>query len=400
MFSMVGIKSISAATGGTMSNPKRKRTKYVGVYVRESEGRLFEGKPDQCFDITYKADGRKVWEKVGWLSEGYGLKVAANIRSERLRSVRHGEELPQEKKKIPYFRDVAKKYLEWAEQNRSRAGQDEKSMYENHLRVFDDKRLNAITSFTLEKFKTDLMKKNLAPASVKNILAAIRQLYNKAILWGMYDGPNPVKGVKMPTLQNERQRFLFFEEAALLMETLKANRRHKNVHDMALLALHCGLRASEIFHLKGRDLDFNHGFITIANPKNKTTRHAYMTEAVREMLKERKPDNPDDPVFRDSKGNPLKDVSNAFQRVVDRLKFNEGVKDAQHKVVFHTLRHTFASWLALQGESLLTIKELMGHKTLSMVQRYAHLSPSHKRTAALSLEKAFNKTRRDVIEII
>ncbi|HPB39189.1 MAG TPA: site-specific integrase [Syntrophorhabdus sp.] len=376
-----------------MGDAKRQRTKLQGVYERESEGRLFQGKPDKCFDITYKVNGRKIWEKVGWLSEGYSQKMASHIRAERLRSIRHGQDLPQEKKQTPYFRDIAKKYLEWAEQNHSRAGQDDKSMYENHLRGFDDKRLNAITSFTLEKFKADLIKKNLAPASVKNILASIRQIFNKAILWSMYDGSNPVKGVKMPTLQNERQRFLSFEEATLLMETLKANKRHVNVHDMALLALHCGLRASEIFSLRGRDLDFKNGIITIANPKNKTTRHAYMTDAVREMLTVRNPETPDTFVFRDRNGNPVKDVSNAFQRVVDSLKLNDGIEDPRYKIVFHSLRHTFASWLALQGESLLTIKELMGHKTLSMVQRYAHLSPDHKRTATLSLEKAFMENK-------
>ena len=48
---------------------------------------------------------------------------------------------------------------------------------------------------------------------------------------------------------------------------------------------------------------------------------------------------------------------------------------------FHDLRHTFASRLAMEGVDLLTLKELGGWKSLQMVQRYAHLSPSHRRSA-------------------
>ena len=59
--------------------------------------------------------------------------------------------------------------------------------------------------------------------------------------------------------------------------------------------------------------------------------------------------------------------------------------------MFHSLRHTHASWLALQGESLLTIAESLGHKTLAMVKRYAHLIPDEKKRAALDLEKSFNE---------
>ena len=59
---------------------KRTITKYPGVYERQSDRRTYNGKSDLCFDITYNNDGKKVWEKVGWLSEGYSVKIAAQIR--------------------------------------------------------------------------------------------------------------------------------------------------------------------------------------------------------------------------------------------------------------------------------------------------------------------------------
>jgi integrase len=77
---------------------------------------------------------------------------------------------------------------------------------------------------------------------------------------------------------------------------------------------------------------------------------------------------------------------------VNKLGFNNGVTDSRDKLVAHSLRHTFASWLAMAGEPILTIQKLMGHKDIQMTLRYAHLSPSHERAAAERL--AANKPKR------
>jgi site-specific recombinase XerD len=55
--------------------------------------------------------------------------------------------------------------------------------------------------------------------------------------------------------------------------------------------------------------------------------------------------------------------------------FNEGVEDTRQRVYFHTLRHTFASWLVQRGVDLYKVKELMGHEDIKMTMRYAHLAP-------------------------
>jgi len=375
---------------------KRIVTKYPGVYERLSEAKTHNGKPDVCYDISYKADGKKVWEKVGWLSEGYSAKLAGQIRAERLRSIRHGQELPKQKKKSPLFKDLAAKYLAWAKDNKTREGRDDLYLYRNHLAPrLDNKRLNEITSFDLERMKSELDKGGLSPATVKHCLVLFRQMVNKAVLWGLYQGQNPVKGVKMPSLNNRRERFLSHEEAdLLLMELAKTS---KQLHDMALLSLHCGLRAGEIFNFKGHDLDFENGLINISDPKNKASRKAFMTEAVKAMLQARIPEKPEDFVFKDKRhGGEIKEISSSFDRTVKRLGFNDGVTDRRQKLCFHTLRHTFASWLCLQGETILTVKELLGHKSLAMTERYSHLIPDHKRRATLALERTFNQKRNEL----
>ena len=371
----------------------KKATRYKGVYTVVNPGRQGK-KTDTIFYINYRykeGDQWKVkWEKIGKASEGYTAKLASHLRAERLRAIRHGEEFPQKKKKAPYFRDVAAKYLEWAKTNRVRGGRDELYRYRKHLApAFDNKRLNEISPFHLERLKSNLTKDGLSPATVKHALVLVREIFNKAIKWRLYDGENPVKEVKMPKLNNERTRFLSHEEAETLLEELQKS--SKQLHDMALLSLHCGLRAGEIFNLKGQDIDFENERIRISNPKNKRTRYAYMTHAVKDMLQSYMPKKPDELIFKDRNGKKIVEISSTFARVIKRLEWNEGITDAREKVTFHTLRHTFASWLALQGEPILTIKELMGHKSLAMTERYSHLIPDQKRKATLKLERGFQE---------
>ena len=328
---------------------KREAERYVGVQERPSNKRKYEGKPDICYWIFYRnADQKLIGEKVGWISEGYSPKLASIVRSERLRSIRHSEELPNERPKAPYFKDVAKKYLKWATDNRAGKGFDDHNRYKNHLASrFDEKRLSDISPLDLERMKSELVKEGKAPATVAHCLKLFRQMFNKAVLWGLHQGENPVKAVKMPTIQNQRERFLSHEEAVLLLDELK--KVSGMLHDMTLLALYCGLRAGEIFNLRGADIDFTNGIISILDPKNRTARKVYINNTVKAMLQLRKSDDPNEFVFtkkyhRTKSQDKIDEISQTFTRVADRL-FNQGIKDRRQRFTFHSCRHTFASWL-------------------------------------------------------
>ena len=97
----------------------------------------------------------------------------------------------------------------------------------------------------------------------------------------------------------------------------------------------------------------------------------------------------------EASGRQIKKISHVFWRVVKDLGLNKDISDSSQKVVFHTLRHTFASWLAQQGTPLLTIKELMGHKSIEMTMRYAHLIPDQKIDAVKQLADRFNLARNE-----
>jgi len=367
----------------------RKRVKkFQGVYYRESKNRTFNGKPDRCFDICYKdQNGKLIWEKIGWVSEGYTAAMASQIRSERLRSIRHGEELPKRKKKEITFGEAWERYNEWLETGKKRP-RDDRYNYKNHLKDrFADKPLSKISPFDLERMKAELLKAGKSPATVKHCLVLVRQIINKAIAWGLWHGENPVKKVKMPRLNNQRVRFLSYEEANLLLDHL--GKISPQVRDMALLSLHSGLRAGEIFNLRWQDIDPENGLIHVSDPKSGRSRKAFMTETVKRMFDSKQRGNPDELVFKNRKGEKITEISKTFSKVVKHLGFNDGVTDPRQRVTFHTLRHTFASWLAIQGTPILTIKELLGHQTLAMTERYSHLIPDNKIEAIAGLEQRF-----------
>jgi site-specific recombinase XerD len=120
-----------------------------------------------------------------------------------------------------------------------------------------------------------------------------------------------------------------------------------------------------------------------------------MSDAVKEMLQKNFQNKTMDLAFPDTNGNQIKYMSKTFPRTVSGLGFNKDISDDREKVVFHTLRHTFASWQVQNGMDLYTLQKLMGHKSFQMVQRYAHLAPDNLKKATTIFNKM--STRKKVI---
>jgi integrase len=398
---------------------KWSKSRFVGVRFWESDTRKFKGKADRCFIVRYKAHGRTISETVGWASHGVTAQYASNIRGEIVQNIRQGQGFQSIKEKgqiekarrdaelvereareienMP-FRVLAEKYIEWAKDNKKTWWVDE-GAYRKHLnKELGHLPLKDISVIKLERIKRNLQKKGLSERSVQCYLNVIKHMFNKGMGWGLYEGNNPVTETAktnkkfLKIADNRRLRFLNWEEADILLDELQG--RSPQLHDISLLSLHAGLRAGEIFNLTWQDVDVTHEIIAIRNPKNSETRQAYMTPQLKRMFCARGPKKArnSDLIFKDRNGGKIREVSTTFERVVKHIGFNKGMEDRQNKLVFHSLRHTFASWLALQGETLLTIMELMGHRDIKMTMRYAHLIPDQKRKAVLQLAKKQSKT--------
>ena len=187
--------------------------------------------------------------------------------------------------------------------------------------------------------------------------------------------------IKIKQKDNKRMRFLTKEEANVLLDALK--QKSINLHDMALFSLLEGARAGAIFNLQWKDIDWDINRVTLLDTKNGETYIQPLHPTIKEMLLRRYKEDKEGYIFKSKSGGKIKDLSNTYQRTIDALGFNDGITDNRQKVVFHTLRHTYASWLVMNGVDLYTTQKLMGHKSNQMTQRYAHLAPGH-------LEKAIN----------
>ena len=190
---------------------------------------------------------------------------------------------------------------------------------------------------------------------------------------------NPVTDI--PKLKEAGARLAFVSpvgEAALLA-ALPSVRR-----PLVVLAINTGLRWSEQAALRWEDVDLLTGFLTVRLGKNGQSRRVPLNSAARSALRaatalRERPDDPGEPVFRAA----YRTVSREFVRGVGAAQATLRASDQREEaarldgVTWHALRHTFASRLVTAGVDLRTVQELGGWRTLSMVHRYAHLSPGH-----------------------
>jgi len=399
--------------GGNMSS-KKYPTKFPGVRYRLHPTRKHNNnKLDQYFTIRYRVNGKLKEEGIGWASHGWNATRASRILSELKESHRTGDgpqtlaekrEIQKDKRdrkeaeKVRIAKETFtfseyfdKNYYPEAKINKGwRSYKREKSLFELWIKpVIGNMPFKNIRPFNLERIKKNMSDAGKAPRSIQYALAVVRQVFNHATKNETYSGENPARMVTKPKFDNRRMRFLTHREADDLLNNLKA--RSKQLHDLALLALHCGLRAGEIFDLTWGCVDLDTDRLLIIDTKSAKNRTVYMTNEVNDMFQGRKPGKPTELVFKDRKGNRIKEVSNSFRRAIDKLGLNKGITDPRLKVYFHSLRHTYASWLVQNGINLYTVKELLGHSTLAMTERYSHLAKDTLKNAVLILEKSIDK---------
>ena len=387
----------------------KQKTIYPGVRYREHASRRFNGVPDRYFFIRYRLHGNLREEGLGWASEGWNAKKASvilaklkgahvtgegpqTLSEKRQLAKERGEQEAAEKRRrereqLCFEKIFMDTYFPQAQANKGlRSCQREQSLFRLWISpVIGRIPLKDVTGFHLEKIKKNMADAGLTPRSIRYALAVVRQVFNFARSHNLFHGENPTAKVKIPRADNRRHRFLSREEADQLFAAL-AFKSHQ-VFEMALMSLHCGLRAGEIFSLTWGDIDLDKGMMVLRDTKSGRNRVAFMTEDVKEMLAKKPRGGNDDLVFPGRGGIRVNVISRSFDRAVRELGLNDGVTDPRQKVVFHTLRHTYASWLVESGVDLYTVKTLLGHSTLAMTERYSHLGNGTLQNAVRLLEK-------------
>ena len=386
-----------------------KKTTFPGVRYYEHETRKHGIKKDRYFAIRYQKDGKRRDEGIGWWSQGITAEKAYSILSDIKQNVVTGngpqslkekrqiervkKETEESKKKqvaieaITFDEFFNKTYFPQAERDKKKYTYErEKTLYKKHIKpVIGALPFNGIAPIHIEKIKDAMRKKGQSVRSIQYALAVTRQIFNQAYKHGISQQEAPTKKVKTPKVDNRRVRYLSQDQARNLLSSIK--NKSQQLFEICLLSLHCGLRAGEIFSLTWGDINNDKGLIFIKDTKSGKNRMAYMTGQIKDLFSERIKGRPNELVFPNKNGQRIDKISNVFPRTVDELGLNKGITDPRDKVVFHTLRHTYASWLVENGTDLYIVKELLGHSTLSMTERYAHVGKNKLQDAVKLLDR-------------
>jgi len=234
--------------------------------------------------------------------------------------------------------------------------------------------LNQFGTLNLSEFNLSMLQdyanerlSKVKTGTVHRELAILRAIMNKAHREGHLAVMPPFPKVKP---SQGRCRWLTVEEEARL---LKASVPH--LRALIAFAVDTGGRRSELFKLDWKNVDLDRGFVTFTKTKNGEDRAVRLTNRAKQVLVGLG-SKPSGVVFT-YKDNPIKDVKTTF----DKARKKAGLEDFR----FHDLRHTFASRLVQKGISIYEVMHLTGHKSLVMVQRYAHLAPDYQNRAIEAL---------------
>lgn len=385
-----------------------RKNKFPGVREKIVYGHILN-KKDISYSIRYTVNGVRREETIGWKSEGYTAEEVYNIRSALIKDIEAGkafsykeqteqrqqkkianeEALKQEQLKEMTFSFLFENYYKphIKRKDKKSTFDREVALYEKWLKPFlGDVKLNLISRISLISMLDKMEKARLSNRSKNYAVALTRQVFNFAIKCDLYIGVNPAaKFDELKKEDNRRMRFLSKEELNNLLEEIK--KHSYSVYLMALISADCGLRAGEIFKLTWADIDIKERLLFLRDTKNGSNRHAYMSKRVQGELSKLKSGEGNQLLFPSRDGEQIKHISRTFERAVKTIGLNKGITDRKQKIVFHSLRHTYASRLVDKGVSIYEVKELLGHKDIKMTMRYSHLDKERLRKSVQVLDE-------------
>ncbi len=313
----------------------------------------------------------------------------------------YGEFVEKKEKKSSTFGELVKQYKE--------ACQDEpiyKTAKKFYLNGFEEHfkaetLLSSVEYSDLEAYRNKLKRslnqhgKPLAPSSINAKMSCLRHMFKKAVIYGMIErNPFYDEDTLMLKVDNVRDRYLAPDEIRKLLDNSPVHL--KNIIKCALFT---GMRLGNILSLKWHQIRDGHIYVQTKNGKRNFPVSESLAELFKEIKESRKPvkgnvvDMKGNPVEKDGidseyvftyHGKPVKSVKTAFKKACKDAGLVYG-RDKSDGVTFHTLRHTYGTYLAKQNTHIRTIQELMGHKTIKMTQRYTKVAEDDKRQAVNGL---------------
>ena len=236
------------------------------------------------------------------------------------------------------------------------------------LRIAGDIRLDKLGVKEIESFLAQ-KKAEASEWTARKYYIALASAFEAAKRWN-FIASNPFRKVQKPKTREVVPCFLSKDEMRKLLSVVEASK----LREASLVAVFTGMRLGELINLQWSDVDFVSKVIHVRNSetfttKNKKNRSVPMNEQLYELLREMRNQASSELVFHVG-GRRLEAnwISKSFKAGIRRA----GLNDRLH---FHSLRHTFASWLVQDGVSLYEVQKLLGHSNISVTQVYSHLQP-------------------------
>jgi integrase len=236
----------------------------------------------------------------------------------------------------------------------------------------------SITASDIEDYIAKRREDGVVNATINRELACIKRMFTLAVKWGEAK-KNPAKDVDLLEEPPARNRFLSEEEAQTLIDCC-----YDYFKPIVITALNTGMRLNEILSLTWDRVHIDaviDPYLEILQTKNNRARYIHLNEDMVNMLDAQRGKHPEF-VFIGSHGQPLKSIRKPFLTALKKA----GILNFR----FHDLRHTFASHFVMRGGDLLTLKEILGHRSMQMVEKYAHLAAAHKRRQINNLNGMFS----------
>jgi site-specific recombinase XerD len=281
----------------------------------------------------------------------------------------------RERRRVTFAEYARDDFTPWAREHH-RSWKKHVSRLSRVLPVLGPRKLDEITTGEVERLLDSLShgERALSPASRNRCRDLLSGMFKRAQRLGLVS-TNPVTGIPKLKEASGRVLYLSADEEEAVRAALPTD-----LHPVFTVSINTGLRWSEQAALEWRDVDMLTGIITVRLSKNGSTRRVPMNSVVRTALvdvaaRRRRTDDPGESVFNAA----YRTTARALERAVGAAQalLAAAGKDTSRLQGFtwHGNRHTFASRLVMAGVDLRTVQELGGWRTLSMVQRYAHLAP-------------------------
>jgi integrase len=316
----------------------------------------------------YYAGGKQMQESTGTANR----REAQKFEALRISEVERGVFARPAKISLSHF---SERYLEHARAHKRSWVRDEQML--GHLqRFFGDATLADITTLRVEGYQQARLQ-HVCPATVNRELALLKHMMNLSERWGLHHGPNPVRFVRFLREDNYRFRTLSDEEEKALLIHCPAY-----LQDMVAFAINTGLRCGDVFGLKWEEVDLEKRRLKVIMGKTQRPLEVPLNEVACDKLQAWGAIRKCPFVFYNlATGDRFYDV---------KAGLGKAVRDAGLKnVTWHTFRHTFASRLTRDGVDLVTVKELLGHSTITVTMRYAHTNQEAKERAVKSASSRY-----------